>query len=78
MDWFQFLVIVALLVLIFRRLQVPWVHDLYLQRMFAHLISIEAKVRNVPIEQVEEESSREIERAASIHDGTPLRNRIWR
>jgi hypothetical protein len=77
-DWLQFLVIVALLILVFRRLPTPWVDDLYRQRMLAHLISIEATVRNVPVEQVEEESANEIERAAAIHDATPLRHRMWR
>jgi hypothetical protein len=78
MDWFQFLIIVGLLILIFRRLQLPWVYDMYLQRMFAQLNSIEAGVRNVPLEQVEKEFSDYIERATAIHDGMSLRYRMWR
>jgi len=46
--------------------------------MFAQLNSIEAGVRNVPLEQVEKEFSDFIERATAIHDGMSLRYRMWR
>ena len=74
----QFLIIVALLVWIIRRLPTPWVYDMYIRRVLDQLNVIEARQRGIPLEDVEMELSSHIENSTANHDGTPLFRRMWR
>ncbi len=78
MNMWQFLIVVALLAWIIRRLPTPWVTDMYMRRIFDQLNAIEAHTRGVPVEDIEMELSKHIEQSTAIHDGTPFFLRRWR
>jgi hypothetical protein len=78
MTMWQFLMIVALVGWIIRRLPTPCVTDMYLRRIFHQVNVIEARDRGVPREEIEKELSDYIGTRTAIHDGTPLLLRMWR